>query len=274
MARLGQRLERAVKTTSIRFLRANMRFKRAFTRRGRTIFITAMPKSASTFLAAGVAEVTGYLQHFLGYDFLNEQDLYLPRLIDAYNMDVVAHQHTRATPRNLALMRDFGIRPVVLVRPLADVAVSLLDHIHRESRITAAFHPGPDFLELSREAQLDAVVDLAMPWFVQFYAGWQEAIAAGAAEAMVLEYPEVTKDPVSSIARVLAFHALPVPSEAAIDAAVVKVRAEGRDRYNKGVSGRGDDLLTDAQAARLVGLARHYPEVDFSPILDVPKPFD
>ncbi|MDJ0949224.1 MAG: hypothetical protein QNJ94_09900 [Alphaproteobacteria bacterium] len=267
MARLGQRLERAVKTTSVRFLRANLRFKRAFRRRGRTVFITAMPKSASTFLVATLAEVTGFLQHFLGYDFLNEQDLYLPRLIDAYDMDVVAHQHTRATPKNLELMQNFAIRPVVLTRPLPDIAVSLLDHIHRESRITSVFHPGPDFGALSRDRQLDAVVDLAMPWFVQFYAGWREATEAGAVEILFLDYAELVGAPEETVARVLAFHELPAPPEAEIAEAVARVQGGGRARFNKGVTGRGAAGLSPAQHDRLAALVRHYPAVDFGPVL-------
>lgn len=267
MARLGQRLERAVKTTSVRFLRANLRFKQTFRRRGHTIFVTAMPKSASTFLVATLAEVTSYLQHFLGSDFLNEQDLYLPKLIDVYDMDVVAHQHTRATPKNLELMQDFAIRPVVLTRPLPDIAVSLLDHIHRESRITSVFHPGPDFGALSRDAQMDAIIDLAMPWFVQFYAGWGEAAEAGAVEALFLDYADVVGAAAETVARILTFQGLAVPPQAHIADAVARIQGAGRTRFNKGVTGRGAAGLTQAQMDRLSALARHYSAVDFAPNL-------
>lgn len=268
MATLARRLERARKTTSIRFLRANLRFKRAFSRRAGCIFITAMPKTASTFLVASLAETTGWLRHFLGDDFRNEQNLYLPKLIDSWNMNIVCHQHMRATPRNLELMREFSIRPVVLVRPLADVAVSLLDHIQTESRITAAFHPGADFLDLSRTKQLDAIVDIAMPWFVQFHAGWREAAAAGAAEALFVDFDEVTGDPAGTVARILEFQGLERPGTDAIEAAIGRVRAGGRERLNQGVSGRGRASLSAAQRRRLAALAGHYPAVDFAALLD------
>ena len=94
MASLSQRLERGLKTTTLRTLRLNLRTKRLFTKRRDCLFVTCFPKSGSTFLVSVLAETTGYVRQFLGYDHLNEQDLYLPNLIDAYNMNIVCHQHT------------------------------------------------------------------------------------------------------------------------------------------------------------------------------------
>ncbi len=78
MATLRQRLGRTLNTTSIRFLRANLRFKKTVSPRANCIFITALPKSGSTLLTLMAVEASGYLQFFLGDDHLNEQDLYPP----------------------------------------------------------------------------------------------------------------------------------------------------------------------------------------------------
>lgn len=266
MATLRQRLERTYKTTSIRFLRANLRLKRAFSRRAACLFVTAMPKTASTFLVKSLADVTGYIQFFLGYDHLNEQDLYLPKLIDSYAMNVVCHQHTRATKRNLELIREFRIRPVVLVRDLRDVAVSLHDHLRNDSRLVPIFYAGERYFDLSREAQLDAIVELAVPWLVQFYAGWQEASRSGEIETLWLDYEEVAREPASAIRRVLSFYRLDRFADR-IDAALARgPRSEGL-RFNVGVSGRGGEVLTPAQQARIAALTRFYPGVDWGRVL-------
>ena len=112
MATLRQRLGRTLNSTSIRFLRANLRFKKTMLPRANCIFITALPKSGSTLLTVMAAEASGYLQFFLGDDHLNEQDLYPPKLIDSWSMNVVCHQHTRASK----VTRSFA----KTLRPVAD----------------------------------------------------------------------------------------------------------------------------------------------------------
>lgn len=87
-------------------------------------------------------------------------------------MNVVCHPHTRASTVNLARMKEFAIRPVVLTRNIFDAAVSLADHLHRESSNNANFSVPPQLLEMPREAQSDAIIDLALPWHFQFVAAW------------------------------------------------------------------------------------------------------
>ena len=169
---LTQRLERGLKAREHRKLKLALSWKRRFSRRGRTLFISAMPKSGSTFLVNVLCGCTGYAQQFLGYHQLNEQDLYPPNLLDVWSRNVVAHQHTRAHAPNLDLLDRFGIRPVVLTRNLFDATVSLADHLERESAETPIFNAPSDFAERERCERLDMVIDLAMPWYVQFFADW------------------------------------------------------------------------------------------------------
>lgn len=260
MTGLAQRAERALKTFGGRGLRWQLRYKRLFARPGNTIFLTALPKSGSTLLVNALREATGFMPFFLGAHHLNEQDLYLPKLLDAWSMDIVCHQHTRATEPNLSLMRDFGIRPVVLVRDLCDCAVSLCDHLETESRATPLLNVGEDFTDLSRAARLDLVIDLALPWYVQFVAGWSRQSEV---ETLWLTYDAVMADKAVAVARVLDFCG--VDATADVDAAVARA-AGGNSRFNQGRSGRGRAELTAAQQARIAAFAAHYPTVDFSPV--------
>ncbi|HUC61094.1 MAG TPA: hypothetical protein VMF53_03990 [Alphaproteobacteria bacterium] len=251
MATFRQRLERGLKTSSKRFLRANAALKRRFGRRGHCLFVTAMPRSASTFLTRSLAELTGFLPFFLGTDHHNEQDLYLPALIDSYTMDVVAHQHTRATERNLAFMGEFGIEPVILVRNLPDALVSLCDHLSREARASPLFAPPAGFRALPYDKRLAITLDMTLPWYVQFYAGWERAAAETGRRILWLSYDELALRPVDAFRRVLEFYRLPAPPEPALRALALHVPARGDVRFNVGRPGRGAEAFTGAQLARI-----------------------
>ncbi|MBT3370205.1 MAG: hypothetical protein HOA08_10615 [Rhodospirillaceae bacterium] len=256
-----QRLERGLKTTSRRGLRLNLRLKKLFGRRGKTVFISALPKSGSTFLVKVLEQVTGYQTFFLGYHQLNEQDLYLPNLIDAWSMDVISHQHTRPSAPNLALMEQFAIRPVILTRNAYDATVSLTDHLERESADTPLLNAPGDFMLRERAARLDMVIDLALPWYIRFVADW-----AGAKQAkdncLWLRYEDLIEDGAATVGRVLAFHGIAAEA-AVIERALLQARGEG-SRLNKGVAGRGTDGLSPAQKIRINDLTRHYPGTDFT----------
>ena len=130
---------------------------------GHTIFITSIPKSGSSFLVKSLCNYTNFSLYFLSYNTLNSHDLYLPKLLDGWNLDTVAHQHTMPTMANLDLIDKFRIRPIVLTRNLFDVAVSLTDHLESESLETPIFYSPKIFHGMTRSERLDMVIDLAMP---------------------------------------------------------------------------------------------------------------
>ena len=262
MARLAQRIERGVKTTSLRGLRLNPRLKQLFARRGHCLFMTGIPKSGSTFLVTALAEATGFLPFFLGFHHLNEQDLYLPKLIDSYSMNVVSHHHTRATKPNLELMREFRIRPVILTRDIFDALVSLRDHLENESRATPVIAVTDDFFDQSPERQYDFLIDLALPWYIAFYASWAAAHGAGEIDALWLHYEDVMADRAEALSRILDFYGLK-RDQGDIERAIAAAAGSGEVRLNIGVTGRGRALLSEHQKDRMRALTRHHPGVDF-----------
>jgi hypothetical protein len=256
----AQRLERGLKTTSIRGLRLNLRLKKLFGRRGKTIFISALPKSGSTFLVKALGAVTGYQPFFLGYHQLNEQDLYLPNLIDAWSMNVISHQHTRPSAPNLALMKEFAIRPVILTRNAHDAVVSLTDHLENESTQTPLLNVPEDFKQRPRGERLDMVIDLAMPWYIRFVADWRRA----GQDCLWLRYEGLAADGLNTVRQILSFHGL-TKDDGAIEQALIQARGDG-SRFNRGVAGRGASELNEDQKSSIGALTRHYPGIDFSPL--------
>jgi hypothetical protein len=264
VATFSQRIERSVLNTGSRGLRLTLAFKKLFGRRGRCLFITSFPKSGSTYLVSALARASGTLNYFLGDDPLNAQDLYLPKLVDSYAINVTCQQHTRATAPNLALMREFAIRPVVLVRDLGDAMVSLRDHLERESRQTPVITVGDDFFSRPQTAQLDHLIDVAAPWYLDFYAGWQAAAVAGMAVHW-LTYEQLMADKAAALQAILNYYGIETPP-ADLSAALGSADGSEGTRRNVGGSGRGAELLSPDQQARLGDLGRHYAHLDLGPI--------
>jgi hypothetical protein len=247
------RVRRALNSTQRYGGRFALAWRKRLLPRGHTLLVAAMPKSGSSFLVKTLAEATGFAQMFLGADHLNEQDLYLPALIDAWGLDIVAHQHLRATPANLRLLREFRIRPVVLRRDLADALVSLADHLQTDTLVTPVVTLPPAYRDWPRQQQLQAVLDLAAPWYLQFLAGWQGAAAE--VDALMLDYAEVTRDPAAAVAAVLRHQGI-ARAGAEIAAAVARAQAAA-PRFNQGVAGRGAAQFAPEQLAQLDAMARH-----------------
>ncbi|GAB4284895.1 MAG: hypothetical protein Kow0068_10100 [Marinilabiliales bacterium] len=88
-----------------------------------------------------ISEVTGIKPHRVVYQFLrNEQDIYLPAMIDAVLFkNFITQQHTRATQPNLKILNDYKIRPIILVRNIFDVVISLRDYLLIAAKMPMAF---------------------------------------------------------------------------------------------------------------------------------------
>lgn len=256
-----QRHNRSLRSINAFFLRWTRNLGPTLLRRRETICITAMPKSGSTLLMEAMMRCSGYFPYRLSDALLLDQNVMESRLIDSWSFKSISTTHTRATKVNLERMRAYRIRPVVLVRNIFDVAVSMRDHIHRESIWNPTFSPDPAFLDMTAERQLDAVIDLAIPWNLFFVAEWQRS----GMEMLDLRYEEMIDNPVDTMQRILDFYAIDKPR---MDPASAWAEAadSGLTRKNVGRPGRGETLFTDAQKQRVRTLAAHFPNTDFSSI--------
>jgi hypothetical protein len=233
---------------------------------GPFVFVACMPRTGSTFLTNALSEVTGFPLVDLRFTFAwSEVELYMPRMVDAYAYGTVSQEHVRATQANLNLMRDLGIRPVILVRDLADVTVSVREYL-LDAPYTWPTLITSTFLESDESTQYDQIIDLGLPWFIAFYVSWYKATSESGIDALWVKYDDNIADWPKTMIRILEFYDLSVdPTQ--VSAALERVtRRKERLRFNKGVAGRGRDRLTDVQLDRIAAMTRFYPEVDFSMI--------
>ena len=232
------------------------------------VVVAATPKAGSTFLVNTLIRITGLRGFRLCAAYsTNEHDLYLPALCLMNRYGCVSQLHMKGTFHNAALMRTFGIKPIILVRRIEDIVVSL-QHDLREKRQRQSLgtgRSGYSFVwqdqstkELSDERLLDMIIDLAVPWFVNFYVSWYRLCHQGAVEALWVTYEELFGDKEKTVRRVLDF--LGLRYTAAIDPGILSRKYR---TFRDGRVGQGALTLTAEQQRRLRELFSHYPGVDF-----------
>jgi len=232
-------------------------------RLGQHMFIACMPKSGSTFLKNVLCQVTGYEDRYFFYAHgQNEHDLYLPNVLRFAEKNTVTQQHSRASHANVQMMQAFNVKPVVLTRNIYDAMMSLLDFYKNGAAINT-YHQR-DFERMNDEQRIDLIIDYYASWYFQFFASWLDTEAQRRLPVMWLSYEEMIADKPLAVERVLKFYGSRVNRER-IKQTIAAVETDGRkNRFNKGVAGRGQASLNQEQKARINALTRHYPTTDFS----------
>ena len=232
------------------------------------VVVAAAPKSGSTFLANTLRRITGLRAFRLCAAYsTNEHDLYLPALCLMNRYGCVSQMHMKGSFHNAALMRTFGIRPVILVRRIDDIVVSLLHDFKRKGdRATIGTgQEGYSFVwqdhctrDLNDEEWIDLIIDLAVPWFVNFYVSWHRLCEQGTVDALWLTYEQLFADKEQTLRQVLAFLGLDAP--AAIDPGLLSRQYV---TFRDGRVGQGASVLTGEQQRRLRQRFSYYPGIDF-----------
>jgi hypothetical protein len=212
-----------------------------------------MPKSGSTFLSTALASYPGFRRETLTPSFGHREQELSELFLSRYNHTAyVAQQHVRNSSWTQHLIDKYNLTPIVLVRNLADAAISLRDHLRRESLREPMTFFTPEHAALP-DAELEAcIVDLAMPWYLNFYVGWKHC-----KKSRILFYDDVVKTPEAAMAAVFE-SAHMAYNEKDIQSAVAAARGKST-RLNVGVSGRGKHLAPKA-AETLNRLLDWYPE--------------
>lgn len=151
------------------------------------------------------------------------------------------HQHSRAFATNLMVLNAYQIRPIVLVRNLADSLLSVVEKIDTnvgtDGCIPGLYVPG-GWASLGRDRKLAWAVNNVAPWQLSFFASWYEAsVVRNEIECLFVRYEEFYADQDAGFRRICAHVGVSV-NEALLSQVVKDVY------YRKiGVSGRGQGLF-------------------------------
>ncbi len=224
------------------------------------ILLACMPKSGSTFLSNAIGRLPSFRKTSLVTHYgRTEQDLDSSLACRKSRYNYVCQHHVRYNEKTRDIVDRFSIAPVVLVRDLHDCVVSLRDHLRRESvDNTMAFVTG-DHIKLSDEDLETFIVQMAIPWYINFYVSWQDCPSA-----LWVNYRELATDGNGVVEKILAHCGRLDIDEEAIKIALGN-GMPATDRLNVGQQGRGRALSEENKA--LIRLyCSYYPSVDFSPV--------
>ena len=232
------------------------------------VVVAAAPKSGSTFLVNTLRRVTGLRGFRLCAAYAtNEHDLYLPALCLMNQHGCVSQLHMKGTFHNAALMRVFGIKPIILVRRIEDIVVSLQHSLSGKLQrpTIGTGQEGYSFVWLDRctkglsdERLLDMIIDLAVPWFVNFYVSWHRLCEQRAVDALWVTYEQLFAEKEKTLRQVLEFLGFGDIREIDPDILSRKYLT-----FRDGSIGQGAVALTAEQRSRIRDRFSYYPEIDF-----------
>lgn len=240
------------------------------------LVVACMPKSGSTWLTRLISSLPGMRDVHLvpGFD-RREQELCPVRVAvevaetkawrrhyhrdgkhmgQSWPVGFVAQMHLRHSVPTQAMADEFDLTFAVLVRNLTDVVVSMRDHLSNHGLAQPMAYVPASLLRESDEVVTAFVIDMIVPWYLNFLETWR---AAGWA---TLGYDSLVQDP-GAVASTAVSHAGWIYDESAVSAAVTAT-AQSFTRLNQGVAGRGRAELSESSLERLRELARPYPLID------------
>jgi hypothetical protein len=223
------------------------------------VLVACMPKSGSTWLTSVLARLPGLSEVALvpGWG-RREQELSELRLILGHQRAYVSQMHLRWSEPTGRLLSYFGVRPVVLVRDLHDVIPSLRDHFRYEGVDGSFAYVPADIGRWSDDRIEDFLVDLVVPWYLNFYVSWLDC-----PDPRLVRYEDLMFD-MFGVVRGICGYAGVAASDAQIRDAMWAA-SQAPTRKNVGGTGRGAALSARSRS-HIARLASYYPGVDFSPI--------
>jgi hypothetical protein len=252
------------------------------------ILVACFPKSGSTFLTSVITNLPG----FTGGSFTafhgspspaptkpgkepplgsrKEQELCRIHIKQLERFNAVAQHHVAASYHTMALIDEFNISPIVLVRNIYDALLSLAEHIVIESPEMPFAYFDDSIKEKDIEYRINAVTDLVSPWFIKFYVSWVKNMPGA-----IVRYEDVILGGSKSIYGLLSGirkrdNTVMVGdkvsiTETAVENAIIATSGQNT-RFNVGVAGRGERIFSEDNKSTIRRLASYYPDVDFGPI--------
>lgn len=225
---------------------------------GSKIFIACLPKTGSTFIVRTLSKLTRwpYRQYMVGKG-RNEQDLYEPFLKKDRFINSCTHQHVRATEYNLSLLNKYQITPIVLVRNIYDSIVSFRDHVEKENHLWPMAYINDSYSRLDAERKLDFLIDMVVPWYLQFYVSWKDYSLKN--EIYWINYRDIVKSSEGVVAGILNNMQIGFSEK---NLAQLINEEKFSHRFNQGIAGRGKTEMTSKQREKIRQLAKYY-DCDF-----------
>jgi hypothetical protein len=244
--------------------------------------LACMPKSGSTHLSFCFAAQPNFRIAVWVPGFGHrEQEIEISRIykIKYCRHHTIAQTHVRYSEPTLEQLNHSPFSIIILHRNIYDVIASLYDHMHKESIVFHMAFVPKDFFDLSEENQLIFITDLCVPWYFNFYCGWQFFTQSPnemkkyswLKSTFTIHYEDLIGNEPAVVSQILKGAGLDISPES-VQGNIEKYfgSQRPRTRFNKGVSRRGEMLIDKFPVIKekVESFASHYPRQSFSKILE------
>jgi hypothetical protein len=234
-------------------------------RRGRMVFVAAMPKSGGSFITHKLGEYLGWTREQAAEGKgCSQKDIAADRMLDLLQKNVVIHQHVLGTEGNTHYIFKYADLVVFQTRNIHETLLSFRRHLLGESLYWQIMTFGPSFRKLPPERQLDQVVDLVTPWMLNFYVTWAGHLRnpPPGARLLHLDYQEVAASEPEALRRIIR------ELEGSCDEERLRITLSQKiGKYRKKENDWIEPVeFSEEQLARIKRMVSYFPETDFSPI--------
>lgn len=243
------------------------------------IALCSMPKSGSSFFVQSLCRLFEGMERvylhapYMNPDFVgafsceHEIDELALLILELRQTPWVSHMHTKWTPYTERMFTSFNIKPVVTFRNIFDCLVSMDDMIMARQvagfpmiRVPRSYHT------LCESERLAFLCGYAGPWYIDYVVSWSRAKLP----VLRLDYSEDVRGfDEQTGQRLREFMGIEETPWTTI-AEAFQIRDDDdltNVRFNKGISGRGENIPQTARESLRRLTAPYVDEVDFSGLL-------
>lgn len=225
----------------------------------------AAPKSGSTWLTTILIDLLHWnVCPLIPHYHRREQEIEIGNLMYAAMQEFCfsPHQHCRFSDSTRCIIENLEIIPILQHRSIFDTVVSFFDHCN-DGRLAfpMAYMDKHNWEDLDSSRRMDFVIDLVVPWYFNFYAGWFTSDLFKEGKILMVSYEDLVADPHTQVRRVVDR----IGIEKTRDEIDHSIQAAGGKftRKTAGITGRGAQL-SDEQKQRIRNMAGYYPHIDFT----------
>ena len=221
------------------------------------VLLCAQPKSASLYITQLIADSLSLRNFQIGFN-LGGGSLYFPRLLAAKfeNEDTISHCHESPNNSLLLMIKNYNFRPIILTRNLSDTLISRKEMLVKDKHTSELLSPQAinKYLSSNDEYQLDLIIDIFAPIYINFYTGWKSVTKSTDIKPLFITYEELLTSQSDLVAKVAKFLNRDFDNEIT-NKKIKNIMEKGGINFNKGVAGRGLKLMNENHLKKIKQLA-------------------
>lgn len=231
---------------------------RKWTREANHIFIACLPKSGSTFISDTLVNITSYdFVQFQPIRGTNDHNIDKGFFLENLNKNTVTQLHVKPNSHNKLIIKKYNIKVVFLYRSITASLKSFHRHILEENNQWFMFSMADDYNNWDNEAQMNFIIDLVLPWYLNFLVSWKNELKKKEIKILEIDYDDFKSDNSVVLNKILKFYNISKPEEEILDGLNMSYNNKENLRFN---SQSYNYNFTPEQLKKISSMINYYSE--------------